>query len=279
MKRIAAGTVYRLLAVAALAGSVCTLRLPVFARTVDLDRPAPGEFVQDWAHMIEASDMTEIQTICEKLLAHHDTSIFVVTITSMAEYSLIRPDTITIETFAQNLFDEWGIGYLRVNGESWNTGILLVVSKHDRKARIELGAGWERMQDDLCHQILNDQIITRFKDGDYSLGILSGVRALDDMARGKPLPARPWTRNMKQTVAIGSGLALFTIVSVFRSGRNGWGWVLWLTVFGALGWVLHRLCGRRDYRGHAGGHYGEGFSGRGGLGGGFSGGGGATGSW
>ncbi len=84
---------------------------------------------------------------------------------------------------------------------------------------------------------------------------------------------------MKQTVAIGSGLALFTIVSVFRSGRNGWGWVLWLTVFGAIGWLLHRLCGRRDYRGHAGGHYGEGFSGRGGLGGGFSGGGGATGSW
>lgn len=82
-----------------------------------------------------------------------------------------------------------------------------------------------------------------------------------------------------QTVAIGSGLALFTLVSVFRSGRNGWGWVLWLTVFGALGWLLHLLCGRRSHRGHAGGHYGEGFSGGGGLGGGFSGGGGATGSW
>ncbi len=92
---------------------------------------------------------------------------------------------------------------------------------------------------------MNDQIITRFKHGYYSLGIISGVRAIDDMTRGKPLPARPWTRNMKQTVAIGSGLALFTIVSVFRSGRNGWGWVLWLTAFGAIGWLLHRLCGRR----------------------------------
>ena len=234
--------------------------------------------------MIDESNVTEIQTICENLLAHHDASIFIVTITSMAEYSLVRPNSITIETFAQNLFNEWGIGYLQVNGEAWNTGILLVVSERDQKARIELGAGWESMRDDLCQQIMREQIIPHFKNGNYSLGILSGVRALDDVARGKPLPAKPWTSNMKQAVAIGSALALFTIVSVFRSGRNGWGWAFWLTLFGALGWLLNRLCSRRTYRGHAGRRYGDRYSGGGGfggggLGGGFSGGGGATGSW
>jgi uncharacterized protein len=229
--------------------------------------------------MIEMSHRAEIQAICEQLLAHHDTSLFVVTIPRMADYSLIEPDTISIETFAQKLFDEWGIGYLRVAGESWNTGILLLVCEQDRKARIELGAGWERTRDELCERIMDDQIITRFKDGDHSLGILCGVRALDDMARERPLPARPWTRNTKRALAGGVGLALFTIVSVFRSGRNGWGWAFWSTVFGALGWLLYLLAGRRGYAGHAGSYRGGGFSRGGGLGGGFSGGGGATGSW
>ena len=86
MKRIDTGQIYRLFAVAALAGSVCTLRLPVSARAVDLDRPARGEFVQDWAHLIDESDKAEIQTICRDLIAHQDTWVFVVTVTSMAEY-------------------------------------------------------------------------------------------------------------------------------------------------------------------------------------------------
>lgn len=291
LEHTATRTIYRYLAVVALAGVTCSLPLPVFARFLDLDPPSGGKFVLDRAYMMESSDADEIQSLSEELLAEHQTSIFVVTITSMADHSYTRD--VSIETFAQKLFDEWGIGHPRVGGESWNTGILLLVSEQDQKARIELGAGWEHQRDDLCRQIMDEQIIPRFKDGDFSFGILSGVRALDDMARGKPLPAKPWTRNKFLGVGLVSGLVLFTLVSVFRSGRNGWAWVLWATVFGALAWLLYQFFKPDDRRYRRSGYYdhdrgysrsGSGFGsgggfGGGGLGGGSSGGGGATGSW
>lgn len=52
-----------------------------------------------------------------------------------------RPPThtghLSVEQYARQLFDHWGPGF-----KDRNYGILLLVSVGDRKARIELGAGW-----------------------------------------------------------------------------------------------------------------------------------------
>ena len=180
-----------------------------------------------------------------------------------------------IETFATLLFNQWGIGHEKINGQDWNTGILLLVSKDDRKARIELGAGWRRDKDELSRQIMEYQIIPHFKDGDYSGGILAGVESLDKMARGLTLPGRPsrprpW---WQYALLIGAGaLFIFTIVSLIRRGAGGWAWLFWGLLFAGVGALLYQMFNNR------GGSSGGGFSG-GSFGGGFSGGGGATGSW
>jgi uncharacterized protein len=83
-----------------------------------------------------------------------------------------------------NLYDEWGIG-----AKDYNYGILLLVSKGDRKARIELGAGWTRERDAASKNIMERDIVPRFKQGDYSGGILAGVRQLDSLARVASGPA------------------------------------------------------------------------------------------
>ena len=237
---------------------------------ITLDRPGPREFVIDRANLLNAAAKQRIQEICDKLLTEKATPIIVVTINSMAEHNGAG---MRIESFATLLFNQWGIGVAELNGQTWNTGILLLVSKDDRKARIELGGYWRRDQDALAQQIMNDQIVPRFKQGDFSGGIVAGVESLDKMARGlqlpkAPTPPTPWWMYALMIGAV--ALAIFTVISLIRRGSSGWAWLLWAAVFAAIGYMLYQMA---TSRGDGGGYSGGSF------GGGSSGGGGATGSW
>lgn len=239
------------------------------ALEITLERPGEREFVRDLANLITEADEQHIKQLCDKLLTEKATPILVVTIEAMYQYG---GEGMRIETFATLLFNQWGIGHEKINGQNWNTGILLLVSKNDRKARIELGAGWGHREDQLCQQIMDDYIIPKFKAGNFSEGIVAGVEALDKMARKLELPTipRPWWHYALIVLFI--GLAIFTIVSMIRRGSNGWAWLFWVAVFAIIGTLLYHLLTSR------GNSSGGGFSG-GSFGGGFSGGGGATGSW
>ncbi|MHC4985125.1 MAG: TPM domain-containing protein [Planctomycetota bacterium] len=241
---------------------------------VDLPRPGDREFVLDQAELISPEDRQQLQKLCDKLLTETATPIIVVTIPSMAAAG---GDGLRIETFARLLFDQWGIGLPEVNGQAWNTGILLLVSEGDRKARIELGAGWGREQDGLCRRIMDEQIIPCFKRGDFSGGIVAGATALDKMARGLALPTRPRPWWHYGAIVGFIVLVVWTVVSMIRRGSSGWAWLFWGVVLGLLGALLYSLL-TRSGRGGRGGGFSGGFSG-GSFGGGFSGGGGATGSW
>lgn len=239
---------------------------------IKLKRPGERDFIVDLADLISSSNEQRIRDIATKLLNDKATPIIVVTIESMAEYGGAG---MRIETFAHMLFDQWAVGQAKLNGQLWNTGILLVVSRDDRKARIELGAGWKHEQDSLAQQIMDEQIVPRFRQADFSGGIVAGVEALDKMARGLelPRPATPWWQPVLVAVAI--GLVIFTVVSLIRRGASGWAWLLWGAVFSVIGYLLYSFL--RSSMSSGGGD-GGGFSG-GSFGGGFSGGGGATGSW
>lgn len=102
------------------------------------------------------------------------------------------------------MFNQWEIGHAKLEQQDWNTGILLLVSKNDRKARIERGAGWGRREDALCQQIMDEHIIFHFKQGQVSEGIVAGVEALDKMGRKSNWPA-PTTVYTAQANVGGSG--------------------------------------------------------------------------
>ena len=231
-------------------------------------KPAERGFIVDEAGLLSPGDVAKIKEICDKLLTDKKVPIIVVTIPSMAKYGAAGWD---IVTYAQNLFNNWGIGF-----KEWNYGILLVVSAGDRKARIELGREWNYTKDAECQQIMGNMILPAFKAGDFSGGILAGVKALDAIARGlkSPAPARPpvpWWH-----YAIGAGLIVLlvsTVVSLIQRGSSGWGWLLWAAIFGIIGYILYSIL-TSSSRGGRGGGFGGGS-----FGGGFSGGGGASGSW
>lgn len=265
-----------LLAISLLSGSAIGLQAAESGELrINLEPPAQRAFVLDKAGMLKPEAVEQIRKLGDKLLTDKAAPIVVVTINSMGEYG---PANLRIETFARLLFDQWQIGPEKLDKNNWNYGILLLVSKNDRKARIELGAGWRHDKDQQAQQIMDTLIIPRFKQGDFSGGIVAGVEALDKMARDLKLPAAP-----RQPPSQGSmimmlvlvGLAIFTAVSLIRRGSGGWAWLMWAAVFGILGTILYNMATNNSSSSSGSG----GFSGGSFGGGGFSGGGGASGSW
>jgi len=221
--------------------------------------------------MIEGEDFMEIREIVEQTLNETAIPIVVVTISRLSHYNA---SGLTIEKYARQLFDEWGIGHksVRVGGKEVprNLGVLLLISEGDRKARIELGADWGHDKDLACDHIMQDFIVASFKRGEFSKGILAGVEALSAMVREKELPSAPRPTWHYILVVVFIGLGIFTVVSLIRRGSSGWAWLFWGLVFSIVGFLLYQmLTSRRGVGGFGGGSFG----------GGFSGGGGATGSW
>ncbi|HOD83310.1 MAG: hypothetical protein BWX88_01583 [Planctomycetes bacterium ADurb.Bin126] len=240
---------------------------------IDLQPPGQREFILDQADLLSPEEEKKIREVASSLLKDKATPVIVVTIESMAAHNGAG---MRIETFARLLFDQWQIGHEKLGETNWNTGILLLVSRRDRKARIELGAGWKRDKDDAARKIMDDLIIPRFKDGDYAAGIVAGVEGLDKMARDLELPKKPVSPLRILLIVAAVGLGIFTVVSLARRGSGGWAWVFWGVALGIVGMILYSVLSNAGRRGGGGG--GGGFSG-GSFGGGFSGGGGATGSW
>ena len=225
------------------------------------EKPGDREFIAETAGLIKAEDAEKIKEICDTLLTEKKVPIIVVTIESLATFGARD-----IELYATGLFNKWEIGF-----KDWNNGILLLVSKGDKKVRIELGAHWGRAKDEHCSKITKDLILSEFKRGNFSDGILGGVTGLAAMARELEIPTRPRPVWHYFLIAGVIGAAIFTIVSLIRRGASGWAWLLWAAIFAIIGTLLYQMM-------RSGSSGGMGYGG-GSFGGGFSGGGGATGSW
>ncbi len=90
----------------------------------------PTGFVNDFAKMLSAPEKSAIELKLANYKKQTGNEISVVTVASL--------DGDYIENFATQLFKEWGIGE---NGK--DNGALLLISRDDRKARIEVGYGLE----------------------------------------------------------------------------------------------------------------------------------------
>ncbi len=220
-------------------------------------KPASEHFYVDEAGLISEAEGKAIDDVARSLLKEQKIPLIVVTIRSLAGHDAAG---YTIERYARALFDTWGIG-----SERRNYGMLLLVSRQDRRARIELGAAWGHASDVKAQEVMSTLILPEFRNGKYAEGILAGVRGLDAMARGLalPKPKAPWW--VLPAFVLFVAVVVGVIVSLFKSGRKGWGWAL-LIGLGALLFFLLRAAASSGGSGGA-------------FGGGSSGGGGASGSW
>jgi uncharacterized protein len=200
----------------------------------------------------------------------------------------------------------------KIGRKGTDDGVLLLIAKHDRRVRIEVGYGLEGAIPDAANaRIIREYIAPKFRGGDYYGGISDAVGALTQLIQGEALP--PPVRGAPLLKHGPSGQAIFMIVffaAVFLRGMLGRthallrallggliiGGLLWLMVslgaallgaiLGGLFMLLPGGAGRSIGGGGWGGSGGFGGGGSfGGGSGGFSGGGGsfggggASGSW
>ncbi len=154
----------------------------------------------------------------------------------------------------------------RIGRSGKSNGVLLFVVKNDRKLRIEVGYGLEGAVPDItAGQITRNEILPRFREGNYYGGITAGVDAII-LATKNEYKGEPQEKQ-RQGFPVGIIIAIFIVLMIIgRRGRRGGGppFIFFPPMGGG---------GRSGGFGGFGG--GGGFSG----GGGSFGGGGASGSW
>lgn len=230
----------------------------------------PRNYVSDFAGIIGGDTEGKLNTLLGRLEKKTTAEIAVVTIKSL--------NGDTVENYASRLFEQYGIGK-----RGKDNGVLLLVAVDDRKLRIETGYGLEgALPDGLCGEIIRDDIVPYFKQGDYTHGVLKGTLHIAEIV------AKEYNYDLDKDL---SSLALE--VPSFRRVENSPLVSFLVLALILLSWrfcfyplFFKRYRRYRSWGGYWSGFGGSGYSGGGGFGGGFggfgggsSGGGGASGGW
>ena len=124
---------------------------------------------------------------------------------------LILPSTQpeTIESYSMRVVEQWQLGRKTVDD-----GVLLLIATADRKLRIEVGYGLEgAIPDLLAKRIIDEHISPAFRQGDFFIGISSGINALEKLIQGETLPEPAFTRSSNSSSS--SGLLPIHIIVLF----------------------------------------------------------------
>jgi len=240
------------------------------AWTAEVIPPAPERYFNDYARVTSPSTADRLNRELEDFERQTSSQLRVVVYPKMQSDSSIEDYTIRVAR-------KWGIGQ-----KEKNNGAILFVFIDDHKMFIQVGYGLEgALPDATCNQIIYNEIVPRFKQGDFDGGLSAGVAAMMAATKGE----YKGTGHTNYETKRGRGsfwsnywfiiLVILLIIFLNSRGRrpgffSGWmlgggGWGGW----GGGGW------GGGGWSGGGGGGGGGYSSG----GGGSFGGGGAGGSW
>jgi uncharacterized protein len=176
--------------------------------------------VNDYAGMLKPETVTSLEASLLELEKTDSTQIVVLTINSL--------EGEVLEQFSIKVAEKWKIAH-----KGRDNGAILLISKQDRKVRIEVGYGLEgRLTDLMSGRIISDIIVPAFKSGDYDTGVLQGVDAMIKTVRGEYTSEnfRPQKAEKKSSGGIFAFLFIAFISSPAdigqkphpgRSGRSG----------------------------------------------------------
>jgi uncharacterized protein len=227
--------------------------------------PVPTRFVTDKAGVIAPDVAARLEARLADFERETSNQFLVYTESTV-------PDGTTLEEYTVACAQAWKAGQTQRKN-----GMILFVFPGSRKARLEVGYGLEgAMPDALARRVLDEQVIPRFRTGDYSGGISAGVSAAIAATRGEYKgTGRTRGQRDERSLPFPAVLAIllfffFGIVPFFFRNRGGYSYI------GRGGWGSGGFGGFGGFGGGGfGGGGGGGFSG----GGGSFGGGGASGSW
>jgi uncharacterized protein len=196
-----------------------------------LEVPNYRGYVNDYANMISPEMETKLERALQSFDLSDSTQIAILTLNSLEGDSL--------EDFSIRTVDKWKIGQ-----KSKDNGVLLLVSKKDRKIRIEVGRGLEGVLTDLLSGRIIDGVISpAFKSGRFDEGFAKGVVAIVEATRGefKGTGRLQRSRSRDQVPPVFSYLFLAMFIVAFlgnvskKLGASAGGILLPLAAFTGLG--------------------------------------------
>jgi len=225
----------------------------------------PTNYVNDFAHVLSPQTEAELNNLGQQVDEKAKAQIAIVTINSL--------DGQDIESYAVDLFKQWGIG----NKET-NHGVLILIAVKDHRYRTEVGYGLEPILPDGKVGGFWRDVVPLLKQNDYDAAIkqntqqIASVIAQDAGVQLTGVSSVPEERAPPPARGISLGGIIFIIIVIII--------VLATPLRSILFWMLLSGGGGRG-GGWGGGGFGGGGGGGGfgGFGGGSSGGGGASGSW
>jgi uncharacterized protein len=90
-------------------------------------------------------------------------------------------DGLTIEQFGLTLGNAWGIGQA-----DYDNGVLLLVAQRERRLRVEVGCGLEKVLTDARAAGIIEKMTPLFQGGEYQRGVELGVGEVDKLLRTRP---------------------------------------------------------------------------------------------
>lgn len=236
--------------------------------------PPPTGFFVDAANVVPLAAGQQIEASLKDYNTRTKGEVAVAVVPTIGDTS--------IENYAHDLFNKWGVG-----SKQKDLGVLLVIALQEKQLRIETGYGAEALLTDVQSKAIIDGLGPQLRAGDYAGAVDRGQRAiraaLGDTLADAPAPVAVPVPSQRRSSG-GRSLLFFLLPLMFvlfssiggrRGRRHGLGWVLPL-LYGGGGWGGGGY-GGGGFGGNGGG--GGGGGGFGGFGGGSSGGGGASGGW
>jgi uncharacterized protein len=248
-----------------------------------LTRPEPPRLVNDFAGLLQPSDA---QSLENKLVAFNDSTsnqIAVVIVNDLQGYDRSE--------FAYKIGKDWGVGQA-----DFNNGLVLLVktktASSDGQVFIATGYGLEGAIPDLaCADIIDREILPRFREDDYYGGINAGTDVLMALASGEYSYENYKRGSGKGSYGFIPGIIfliiIIIVIAIASSGNSNNRHIKRSGTDGLPFWLLMAMLGSGKshggswggFTGRGGGFGGGSGGGFGGFGGGGFGGGGAGGSW
>lgn len=258
------------------------------------DVPVLTQHVTDQTGTLNASQIAELESELVALEQRKGSQLAVLIVSTTGNEAL--------ENYSLAVAEKNKLGRSKTDD-----GLLLLIAKDDRKARIEVGYGLEgAVPDALASRIIREYLTPKFRQGDYFGGIKDSIQALGKLIDGEVLP-EPMTADQQgeQPDFVIAGIIGFFIgaiagvtgmkpMTIRRLGAGGIAAIIASLMFsiglstivaGLIAFLVSGGSSGRYSSGHGGwGSFpggGGGSSGGGGWsgGGGSFGGGGASGGW
>lgn len=251
--------------------------LNAYAESVD-SLPRPADYVSDFAHVLSADTIAQLDSICAQLdHSAANSQIAVVTVRNL--------NGDDAADYANQLEDKWKMGK-----KGSDKGVLILLAVDDHKYRIDVGYGLEGILNDAKVGDIGRAMVPYLRAQDYDSAVTLAVGRLAQVIAADAnvtLENQPASAPAPERQSTGGGLPIaviiFILIFMFAGGSSIFRMLLG---YGLLSSILRGDSNRKwggggfGGGGWGGGGFGGGSGGGfGGFGGGGFGGGGAGGSW